>query len=352
MHDTWKNVKQVAKVTQVWDRPPGAMTPPMRLDTLWTSKQIGRGREYVALEKCWCMYSKSDTETNMALWVCLMLDSNSEEPFPGEPIDTRFAATAEVEKEEDPPNIDDLSIVGGYGYRQKDTGWVNVITFDLLRLARQLKDSFIISWAGFGPEYYAQAEADKEWNKRFEVPFFMQMVSNEFLESQGAVSFRDSEGKLQVGFSTDRVSPPRDDPDVGTRETITPDGGVTRTVTSPPAELRPLGNPLVDEVLPPNTPDENCVRVLLKDRDGGATEIRTKKPIEIITNINDPAVVRWFGKYGPGKPDYSLWGGQDEMRRMHPGADIKRLYGGWDATMTDDQYLGLEEWPRDIRYYN
>ncbi len=37
---------------------------------------------------------------------------------------------------------------------------------------------------------------------------------------------------------------------------------------------------------------------------------------------------------------------------MHPGADMGRLYGSWDATMTDDQYLGLEEWPRDIRYYN
>ena len=40
------------------------------------------------------------------------------------------------------------------------------------------------------------------------------------------------------------------------------------------------------------------------------------------------------------------------MKRMHPGADMKRLHGGWDSTMTDDQYLGLEEWPRDVRYYN
>ncbi len=285
----------------------------------------------------------------MALWVCLMLGPDSEEPFPGEPIDTRFAATAEVEKEEDPPNIDDLSIVGGYGYRQKNTGWVNVITFNLLRLARQLDNSFIISWAGFGPEYYAKAQADKEWNKRFRVPFFMQLVSDEFLESQAAVAFRDSKGKLRVGFSTDRMTPPRDDPDVGPRETVKPDGRVTRTVTSPPVELKPLGNPLIDEVLPLDTPDENCVRVLLKNRDGDVRDIKTKKTIEIITNIDHPAVVRWFAKYGPGKPDYSFWGGPDEMRRMHPGADMERLYGSWDAIMTDDQYLGLEEWPRDVR---
>ena len=96
----------------------------------------------------------------------------------------------------------------------------------------------------------------------------MQLVSDEFLESQAAVAFRDSEGKLRGGFSTDRMTPPRDDPDVGPRETVKPDGGVTRMVTSPPAELRPLGNPLVDEVLPPNTPNEECVRVILKDREG------------------------------------------------------------------------------------
>ncbi len=255
MYDTWKKVKQVAKVTQLWDRPPGAMTPPMRLDTLWASKQIGRGREYVALEKCWCMYSKSDAEVNMGLWVCLRLDPDSEEPFPEDPIDLRFVAdvipaAAGARTEESPQNIDDNSIVGGHGIRQKNTGWVNVITFNLLRLARQLDDSFICSWAGFGPEYYAKAEADKEWNKRFQVPFLMQMVSNEYLESQVAVSFQDSKGKLQVGFSTDRLSPPRDDPGVGAREIITPVGGVARMVTSPPAELESLGNTLEGRVLP------------------------------------------------------------------------------------------------------
>ncbi len=224
-------------------------------------------------------------------------DPDSEEPFPEEPVDKRFAATAGAKTEESPRNVDDISIVGGHGIRQKNTGRVNVITFDLLRLARQLDNSFICSWAGFGPEYYAKAEADKEWNKRFEVPFFMQMVSNEFLESQAAVSFRDSEGKLQVGFSTDRVSPPRDDPGVGAREIITPVGGVARMVTSPPAELEPLGNPLVDDVLPSGAPNDECVRVILKDREGDVRDIKTKKPIEIITNINDPAVVRWFGKH-------------------------------------------------------
>jgi hypothetical protein len=113
-----------------------------------------------------------------------------------------------------------------------------------------------------------------------------------------------------------------------------------------------LGNPLVDETLPSETPDEDCIRVLLKDSDGSAFEIQTKKLVEIITDINDPAVVRWFGKHGPGKPDYSFWSGQDEMRKMHPDADFARLYGAWAPTMTDAQYFGLEHWPRDVRYYN
>ena len=32
MYDTSKKIKRVAKETQFWDRPPGAMTPPNRLD--------------------------------------------------------------------------------------------------------------------------------------------------------------------------------------------------------------------------------------------------------------------------------------------------------------------------------
>ncbi len=142
----------------------------------------------------------------------------------------------------------------------------------------------------------------------------MQLVSDEFLESQAAVAYTDSEGRLRMGFSTDRTTPPREDPNVAPRETLMPDGRVTRTVTSPPVELKPLGNPLIDEVLPLDTPDENCVRVLLKDRDGGATEIKTKKTIEIITNIEDPAVVRWFWKIRTGKTGLLLlgWSRRDE----------------------------------------
>jgi hypothetical protein len=166
-----------------------------------------------------------------------------------------------------------------------------VLTFNLLKLARKLDDSFVVLWAGFRPEYYAKAEANKEWNKRFKVPFHMQLVSDEFLESQAAVAYTDSEGRLRMGFSTDRKTPPREDPNVAPRETLLPDGRLTRTVTSPLIELRPLGNPLVDETLPSETPDEDCVRVLLKDSDGSAFEIKTKKPVEIITDINDPAVV-------------------------------------------------------------
>ncbi|MDP7560073.1 MAG: hypothetical protein QF745_05990, partial [Planctomycetota bacterium] len=357
--DTSRKIKQVAAKAEFWDRPPGAMSTPARLDTHWTARQMGRGREYVTIEKCWCMYPRSDTETCMALWVCINLDPDHAELSPGEPIDRRFTAAAGARTVQDAPSIEESSIVGGYGVRAENTGWVNVLTFNLLKLARKLDDSFVVLWAGFRPEYYAKAEADQEWNKRFKVPFHMQLVSDEFLESQAAVAYTDPEGRLRMGFSTDRKSadrktPPREDPNVAPRETLLPDGRVTRTVTSLTTihELQPLGNPLIDETLPSDTPDEKCMRVLLKDSDGSAHEIKTKKPVEIITDINDPAVVRWFEKYGPGKPDYSFWGGQDEMKRLHPGADMKRLYGSWDATMTDDQYLGLEEWPRDIRYYN
>ena len=65
----------------------------------------------------------------------------------------------------------------------------------------------------------------------------MQLVSNEFLESQAAVAYTDSDGKLRMGFSTDRkpvdrTTPPREDPNIAPQERLLPDGRVTRTVTS------------------------------------------------------------------------------------------------------------------------
>ncbi len=164
--------------------------------------------------------------------------------------------------EEGVRDIDAHSIVGGHGVRQNTTGWVNAIAFDLSKLARRVENSFICSWAGFDQEYYDTARAKGEWNERFRVPFFMQMVSDEFLQSQIGVSFQNSEGKLQMGFSTDKAVTPRDESGVGARETITPGGGVARVVTSTAVKLEPLGDPLIDDVLSPDTPNDECVKMI------------------------------------------------------------------------------------------
>ncbi len=107
---------------------------------------MGIGREYVTNEKCWCMHPKSDTETCVALRVCLNLDPDHAEPSPGVPIDRLFSPTRGSEPGQDAPmNADDLggipvdcSVVGGHVVRAENTGWVNVMVFNLQRLARNL----------------------------------------------------------------------------------------------------------------------------------------------------------------------------------------------------------------------
>ncbi len=207
-----KKVKQVAPKAEFWDRPPGALGRAIRLDTHWNARQMGVGREYVMSEKCWCMYPRSDTEICSALWACLTLDPGHAESSP---------------EQDAPMNADDLggtcstsvehSVVGGVGIRAENTGWVNVMVFNLQRLQRKLDNSFVILWAGFSQEYYDQAAVRKEWNARFRVPFAMQLVSNEFLESQAAVAYTGSDGKLRMGFSTERKPVDRTTPRVKTQ---------------------------------------------------------------------------------------------------------------------------------------
>ena len=113
-----------------------------------------------------------------------------------------------------------------------------------------------------------------------------------------------------MGFSTDKAVTPRDESGVGARETLTPEGGVARMATSSPAELQPLGDPLVEGILPPETPNDECVRMILKNHNGDAAEIKSKKPIEIITDLNDPLVAQWMAVHGTKRtPGYIFRGG-------------------------------------------
>ena len=50
-YDPWKKIKQAVGNSQFWDRPPGSLALAFRLDKNWTSKQMGRGREYVVERK-------------------------------------------------------------------------------------------------------------------------------------------------------------------------------------------------------------------------------------------------------------------------------------------------------------
>ena len=223
----WKKVKQATDKSQFWDRPPGALSQAVRLDTHWTSKEMGRGREYVVKEKCWCTYPKPDGEVNMGLWVCLELDPKDVEPTSDEPPPVMGDAEGSGEGVEDTPAVN--SIVPGDGLVcQKNVGWVNAIALDLLKLSRGDRNFLFCSWIGFDKEYYINAQNRGERTPQFRTLFNMQLVSDAYLLSQPGLSLQGSKGELQMAFSSDKAATPRDESTAEVRETITPGGGVTR----------------------------------------------------------------------------------------------------------------------------
>ncbi len=181
----------------------------------------------------------------------------------------------------------------------------------------------------------------------------MQLVSDAYLLSQSGLSLQGSRGELQMVFSSDKAVTPRDEPNAEVRETITPGGGVARVARSTPVVLQPLGDPLVEDILPPETPDEDCLKMSLRNQDGEVAEVESKKPIEIITDPNDPLVVQWMKDHGTGgDPGYLFWGGRGRMIKRYDDADYEIFQGSWDNKMTHEQYLGFVERLRDCRYFN
>ena len=113
---SWNKIKQAVDVCQFWGRPPGSLTAAVRLDGRWSSKQHGRGREYVVLEKCWCMCTKPNNELNMGLWCCIKLDpedENEQRPEPSAEDESPFASAGAKGKGKDVRATDANSIVPG-----------------------------------------------------------------------------------------------------------------------------------------------------------------------------------------------------------------------------------------------
>ena len=131
-----------------------------------------------------------------------------------------------------------------------------------------------------------------------------------------------------MAFSSDKAVTPRDEPNVGVRETIAPEGRAATVARSTPVVLQPLGDPLVEDTFPSGTPDEDCSKMSLRNRDGEVAEVKSKKPIEIISDPNHPLVVQWMKDHGTkGTPGYLFWGGRGQMNKRHGDADYEVFHG-------------------------
>ena len=128
------------------------------------------------------------------------------------------------------------------------------------------------SSSSFNPVYKQKANQpyvmQLESAPKFRTLFNMKLVSDAYLLSQPGLSFQGSKGELQMAFSSDKAVTPRDEPNVGVRETIASEGGVAPVARSTPVVLQPLGDPLVEDTLPSGTPDEDCLKMSLRNQDG------------------------------------------------------------------------------------
>ncbi len=178
----------------------------------------------------------------------------------------------------------------------------------------------------------------------------MQLVSDAYILSNPGLSCEGSRGELQLAFPSDREMAQQDEPTVGLRETIAPDGGVATVARSAPVVLRPLGDPLVEDTLPSETPDENCLKMTLRNGDGEVAEVKCKKPIEIISDPNHPLVVQWMKDHGAvGTPGYLFWGGRGQLNKRHDDADYPVFHGSIGIPFPiNPDWFGLMDTPSDV----
>ena len=139
---------------------------------------------------------------------------------------------------------------------QNNVEWVNALAFDLWKLSMGKPDYFYCMWVGFNKEYYVKALGRGESTPKFNCKFNMQLASDAYIISNPGLSFGGTGDECRLEFPSDMPTIQQDEPDVGVREVITADGGVATLARSTPMVLKPLEDPLEEDVLPPETPDE------------------------------------------------------------------------------------------------
>ncbi len=133
----------------------------------------------------------------------------------------------------------------------------------------------------------------------------MQLASDAFISSNPGMLYGGARGGCKLSF-------PLDMPSVGKEESdptasVTRDGARATLATSTPIAMAELGDPLVADTLPQNTPDDECLKLTLRNKDGKVEVVKTKKLAEVISDPDHDLVRQWMEERGPGKEGYLPW---------------------------------------------
>ena len=195
------------------------------------------------------------------------------------------------------------SIVPGSGLAcEERVAWVNALAFDLRKLARGEQGYFYCMWVGFDEEYYSKAAARKEYTNRFNCNFFMQLASDAFISSNPGLLYGGSRGGCRLEFPSDMQTIQKEEPEPAVR--INRDGGVAILAKSTPIVMKQLGDPLVEDILSPDTPDDQCLTLTLRNKDGTVADVKCRKPVEVIRDPDHPLVKQWMANHGKGTEGY------------------------------------------------
>ena len=82
---------------------------------------------------------------------------------------------------------------------------------------------------------------------------------------------------------------------------------------------------------------------ILINKEGKVEDVKSRKPIEVLSDPDHPLVRNWMELHGPGKAGYNPWCKEGDYSKRTPDSDFSVFGGGWDKPPTYAEYNGSEE---------
>ncbi len=109
---------------------------------------------------------------------------------------------------------------------------------------------------------------------------------------------------------------------------INRDGGVAILAKSTPIVMKQLGDPLVEDILSPDTPDDQCLTLTLRNTDGTVADVKCRKPVEVIRDPDHPLVKQRMANHGKGTEGYLPWCDPNEYSKRSLLSTVRWRAGG------------------------